>query len=218
MSSYLNHVSFTAHGLALAAANVTAATKSTTKANPLFSYGILIFFGLAIYMLVLRPRQKTRQRATQNRQASVGDEVMLASGIIGRVTSLEGDRATVEIAPEIEIEVVSRSIAQVLVPAVQDDWETDAHGLSEDPGAVHPDDDADYEEADHADGGHVDGDDVDGDDDGTLDEDEEHHDAGAHDAAPTVQPAPDHSHDTLGAGQLSDASHPDSTTEQGRTS
>ncbi|HKH88864.1 MAG TPA: preprotein translocase subunit YajC [Acidimicrobiales bacterium] len=207
MSSHLNYVSFAAHSLVLAS-NVTTTTKApAAKSNPLLSYGILIFFGLAIYLLVLRPRQRTRQRQAQNKQASIGDEVMLASGIIGRVTSLEGDRATVEIAPEIEIEVVSRSIAQVLVPAMQDDWESDPDSLSEDPGAVHPaDEDADDENSEYADD--EDAEDHDGDDDGP---------AGDHDVAAAGPAVTDHTHDTLGAGQLSDASHPDSTTEQGRT-
>jgi preprotein translocase subunit YajC len=208
MSPNLSHVSFTVHSHVLAAANLLAA-KSTTKTNPLVSYGILVFFGLAIYFLVLRPRQRTRQRATQSRNAaSVGDEVMLASGIIGRITSLEGDRATVEIAPEIEIEVVARSIAQVLVPAVQDDWHPDGDGVSDDPGAVHP-----IEDGEHDDDGDYDETDAVGDaDEGAAD--------GVNEQGSAVggQASAEHVQQDLGAGQLSDASHPDSTTEQGRTS
>jgi preprotein translocase YajC subunit len=209
MSSYLNHVSFTVHGLVLAAAKVTTTTKaSTTKSNPLLSYGILIFFGLAIYLLVLRPRQRTRQRQMQKKGANIGDEVMLASGIIGRVTSLEGDRATVEIAPEIEIEVVSRSIAQVLVPAVADEWDGDAT-VSEDPGAHHDGHDQ-YDDDDHDDDDDYDDAGQDDEADDAEADDAEADDAEDHDASHADQP-------DLGAGQLSDSSHPTSTTEQGQT-
>ncbi|MHB1508470.1 MAG: preprotein translocase subunit YajC [Acidimicrobiales bacterium] len=97
-----------AHGLLLATATKSKSGSSATLL-------LLVGFGLLVYLFVLRPRsQKMRKAQQQNRAVDVGDEVMLTSGIIGRVTGLEGDRATVEIAPEIEVEVIRRAIGQVL--------------------------------------------------------------------------------------------------------
>lgn len=109
MSPHLNHMGLAVNGLILA-----TKAKSSSSATLL----LLVGFGLLVYLFVLRPRsQKARRAQMQNKAAGVGDEVMLTSGIIGRVTSVEGDRATVEIAPEIEVEVVRRAIGQILQKA-----------------------------------------------------------------------------------------------------
>ncbi len=108
MSPYLKQMSLVAHGLMLATATKSKSGSSATLL-------LLVGFGLLVYLFVLRPRsQKMRKAQQQNRAVDVGDEVMLTSGIIGRVTGLDGDRATVEIAPEIEVEVIRRAIGQVL--------------------------------------------------------------------------------------------------------
>jgi preprotein translocase subunit YajC len=113
MSSYLNQVSVSVHGLILASTSTTTAPKKTGSTSTEFLFLAIIFVG--VYFLFLRPRSQRMRRTQQQKQAaSIGDEVMLTSGIIGRVTSIDGDRASIEIAPEIEVEVVSRAIGQVL--------------------------------------------------------------------------------------------------------
>jgi preprotein translocase subunit YajC len=109
MSSHLNQVGLVFHGLTLAATTKKPSSSSATLL-------LLIGFGLVVYLFVLRPRnRKMRATQQQTKDAGVGDEVMMASGIIGRVTSIEGDRAMLEIAPDIEIEIVRRAISTVLV-------------------------------------------------------------------------------------------------------
>lgn len=116
MSPHLNQVALIFHGLVLA-----ASSKTTTKSSSSATLLLLIGLALLVYLFVLRPRSQRMRRAQQQTQgAGVGDEVMLASGIIGRVTSFEGDRATIEIAPEIEIEIVRRAISSVLVKAEEE--------------------------------------------------------------------------------------------------
>jgi preprotein translocase subunit YajC len=96
------------HGLTLAETKKPSSSSATLL--------LLIGFGLVVYLFVLRPRnRKMRATQQQTKDAGVGDEVMMASGIIGRVTSIEGDRAMLEIAPDIEIEIVRRAISTVLV-------------------------------------------------------------------------------------------------------
>ncbi len=120
MSPHLTQIGLTLHGSVL---GVVATTKKPSSS----SYGFLVIIGIVVvlYLLVLRPQSQKRKRALQQgQQVAVGDEVMLSSGIIGRITELEGDRASVEIAPDIEIEVIRRAIAQRLTPAETEDTST----------------------------------------------------------------------------------------------
>jgi hypothetical protein len=110
--------------------------------------------------------------------AGIGDEVMLTSGIIGRVTTIDGDRATIEIAPEIEVEVVVRAIGQVLVTA---DAELSLD-VPPDPGHdASDDDDEEYDEDDDDQDVHED-DDQDDDEHGSDDgaDQTDGHDADVH--------------------------------------
>jgi len=120
MSSNLNQVGLTIHGLVLAS-HMLAATTTTTKKSSSATLLIIVGLFLIVYLFVLRPRSQRMRRMQQTNQgADIGDEVMLTSGIIGRITDIEGDRATIEVAPEIEIEVVRRAIGQILNKAEGD--------------------------------------------------------------------------------------------------
>lgn len=100
-----------------------AASKSSTKSSgsPFSSLILVLLIVAAAYFLLMRP-QRNRARQARQVQASleIGDEVMLTSGIIGRITWLEGDRARVEIAPNTEIEVVRRALGQKVVAPIPD--------------------------------------------------------------------------------------------------
>lgn len=116
MYSHLDQLGLDFHGLVLAA--TSSSKKSSSSSATLL---IIVGFALLLYFFVLRPRsQRMRKAQAQTKSADVGDEVMLASGIIGRVTGIEGDRATIEIAPEIEVEVVRRAISTVLEKGEED--------------------------------------------------------------------------------------------------
>jgi preprotein translocase subunit YajC len=167
MSVHLNELGLAVHGLVLA----STSKKSTASSSSEIILILLIF--AALYFLFIRPRsQRARQAQQRNQQAGVGDEVMLTSGIIGRITEIDGDRASVEIAPDIEVEVVRRAIGQILVPA-------DQGGV---PDSVRPLDDDEHDEAD---GDHHDEAD---DDDAVVDA-----------RGPAVSPA-DEEDDSAGAG------------------
>ena len=84
---------------------VAAAKKSGSSATTLIFFVLL--FGVG-YMFLIRPQRQRRQRAAQvNKQISVGDKVMLSSGIFGTVEGFVGDHARVEIAPGTVVEVGS---------------------------------------------------------------------------------------------------------------
>jgi preprotein translocase subunit YajC len=67
------------------------------------------------YFLLIRPQQKLR-REHQNMIAELkkGDEVVTGGGIFGRVTKVEDNAVTVEIAKGVDVKVVKGTITTVL--------------------------------------------------------------------------------------------------------
>jgi preprotein translocase subunit YajC len=78
----------------------------------------LVAIALLFWVLVVRPASR-RQKAVAQLQAELqpGQHVMMSSGIFGTVSSLEGDRARIEIAPGLVIEVARAAISVVDPPA-----------------------------------------------------------------------------------------------------
>lgn len=74
-----------------------------------------------------------RQQQTQAKQLSVGDEVVSAGGIYGRVVAMDGDVAEVEVAPGVILTFLRRAVnARTDAPPVStaetsmdDDWPLD---------------------------------------------------------------------------------------------
>ena len=75
----------------------------------------LLLLVAAFVFLVLRPaRNRQRQQAALQNALSVGSEVMLTSGVFGRVTWLGEETLRVEIAPDMEIRVHRHAVGRVL--------------------------------------------------------------------------------------------------------
>ena len=78
---------------------------------------IIVAFAF-LYFVLVRP-QKRRQ--LQSRQMlsnlDVGDEVVTAGGIYGRIVELMEADVVVEIAPEVRVKVARRAIGAVVPPA-----------------------------------------------------------------------------------------------------
>ena len=68
-----------------------------------------------LYFVLLRP-QKRRQLESQQmlQNLAVGDEIVTAGGIFGRITALDDDEVRVEIAPELEVRVARRAVGGVM--------------------------------------------------------------------------------------------------------
>ena len=72
----------------------------------------LILLGAVFYVLLVRPEQKRRRDHDQLVAAlKRNDQIVMASGIHGRVMSLSEKTITVEIAPKVQV-VVDRSAIQ----------------------------------------------------------------------------------------------------------
>jgi preprotein translocase subunit YajC len=71
-----------------------------------------------LYFVLIRPQKK---RQLQSRQMldtiKVGDEVVTAAGIYGRVAELLDGDIMVDIAPQVRVKVARRAIGAVIPPA-----------------------------------------------------------------------------------------------------
>jgi preprotein translocase subunit YajC len=81
----------------------------------------LIAIALVFWLLIIRP-QSRRQRELRDMQSSlsVGDEVVLTSGIHGVVRGVDNDVAQVEIANGVTIRVARAAIG-IVIPTDNDD-------------------------------------------------------------------------------------------------
>lgn len=141
MDPHLQIASFALHGALLAA----AAKKSSSPASSLI---IIVVLFAAAYFLLIRPQRNRARRAQQTQQTiEIGDEVMLTSGIIGRVRWLEGDRARIEISDGVEVEVLRAAIARQVPATVPEDETTSSEPPLVD--GSHPDEAPSAEGWDH---------------------------------------------------------------------
>ncbi len=81
-----------------------------------------IFLGLMLlifYFFLIRPQAK-RQKEQRNFLSSIekGDEIVLASGIIGRINKIEDDIVTVDVGNKTFIRVTKTSISKELTDAL----------------------------------------------------------------------------------------------------
>ena len=82
----------------------------------LMSFLPIILMFVLLYFLMIRPQMKrAKEQKAMIESLQKGDEVVTAGGIVGKITKLTDQYATVEIAPNTEI-VVQRSAVQVPLP------------------------------------------------------------------------------------------------------
>ena len=82
----------------------------------LMSFLPIILMFVLLYFLMIRPQMKrAKEQKAMIESLQKGDEVVTAGGIVGKITKLTDQYATVEIAPNTEI-VVQRAAVQVPLP------------------------------------------------------------------------------------------------------
>jgi preprotein translocase subunit YajC len=88
------------------------------KAAP---FVILIGIAALFWLVMIRPAQ-TRQRAMAAMQGgiSVGDEVMLTSGIFGVVHALDEETVQLQVADGVSLKVVRAAVGRVVAPGSRD--------------------------------------------------------------------------------------------------
>lgn len=105
--------------MSLSSLFVSSAYAQGTPAAPGGDSGFLIMmvgmFAL-LYFFMIRPQMKRQKELKQMIDAlQKGDEIIIAGGMLGRITKLGETFLTVEIAPETEV-TVQRGAVQTVLP------------------------------------------------------------------------------------------------------
>ena len=83
--------------------------------SDLMTFLPMIAIFVVFYFLLIRPQQKKAKEAKAMLEAlQKGDEVVTAGGILGRISKLTDQYATIEISPNTEITVQRQAVSQLL--------------------------------------------------------------------------------------------------------
>ena len=75
----------------------------------------IVGIALLFWLLIIRPASRRQKELARMQSAlNVGDEVMLTSGIFGRLATTDGDHLMVEVSPGVTIRVARGAIASVV--------------------------------------------------------------------------------------------------------
>lgn len=98
-----------------------AYAQDAPQADPLgFLLPMIVIFA-AFYFLLIRPQQKRQKAHTQLVAGlSVGDEVVTAGGILGKVTAVTDHYASLQIADNVEIKVQKSTVSAVVPKGTMD--------------------------------------------------------------------------------------------------
>ncbi len=76
---------------------------------------IILMFAL-LYFLMIRPQMKrAKEQKAMNEALQKGDEVIIAGGVVGRISKISEQYVTLEIAENTEV-VVQRAAVQIVLP------------------------------------------------------------------------------------------------------
>ena len=83
----------------------------------------LLLLGAMMWLLLIRPQQQRVKRQQELLAAlEVGDEVITAGGMIGRIRAINGDRVDIELSPGVVVEFLRGAVSQrVVEPSAGDD-------------------------------------------------------------------------------------------------
>ncbi|MBK7859545.1 MAG: preprotein translocase subunit YajC [Archangiaceae bacterium] len=71
----------------------------------------LAFFGVMVYLLILRPQQKqVRDQQSLMSQLKKGDEVITQAGVLGKIINVQDKVVTLEVAASLKLRVLKSSI------------------------------------------------------------------------------------------------------------
>ncbi len=94
---------------------VLVAAANQHQSNPIFF--LILIAGAGFYFFFYRPQQrKARAARTQGKTFDVGDEVLTAGGIIGRVLDIQDDRVTLETSVGASFTVLKQYVLRTLEP------------------------------------------------------------------------------------------------------
>jgi preprotein translocase subunit YajC len=157
------------------------AAAAQKQSSPFGSILIFVAIGAAFYFLIYRPQQRKQQAArAQTNAFEVGDEVVTAGGIVGRVLDVTDDRVTLETSVGASFVVLRPYVLRKLEPVVPPTDVVDGPVPPAEPG---PESDTEGTSSGEGTAGEAPGGSADGEDE-------------AHDEAAPTTPPPDADEDT----------------------
>ena len=95
--------------------NTALAADAAPRGSGYLEIGMLVFFVLIFYLLIWRPQAK---RAKDHRNLvtslSVGDEIVMGGGLIGKIEDIKDDILLLAIAQGVNIRCQKQSVTSVL--------------------------------------------------------------------------------------------------------
>lgn len=86
----------------------------------------LIIILALLWLVLLRPQQRrAKNRREMLSKLEVGDEVLMSSGVYGRIASFDEQTVFVDIADNVRVKVTRDSIAERIT--YQEEWEGDSN-------------------------------------------------------------------------------------------
>ena len=78
----------------------------------------LVILVVAFLLLVIRPARANRRQFQQlQSQLAIGQQVMIASGIFGRIDAIDDETVQLRIAPETVVTVNRHAVSRVVEPS-----------------------------------------------------------------------------------------------------
>ena len=91
------------------------AAGGASQTDTLLTFLPMIAIFVVFYFLLIRPQQKKAKETRSMLDAlEKGNEIVTAGGIVGRITKLTDQYATVEVAPNVEMTIQRGAISQLL--------------------------------------------------------------------------------------------------------
>ena len=97
---------------------ISSAYANTAPAgpDPMFQILMLVGFIAIFYFLLWRPQQKrAKEHKNLIENLAKGDEIATGGGLMGRITKVNDDRISMEIAEDVEVQVQKQAVA-ILLP------------------------------------------------------------------------------------------------------
>ena len=77
-------------------------------------FPLILFGGLFYVALILPQRKRQRQMQELRDSVAVGDQIRTIGGILGRVTRIDGEEATIDVGGGMKLNLTTRAIAEKL--------------------------------------------------------------------------------------------------------
>jgi preprotein translocase subunit YajC len=98
-----------------ALANTAPAQAQAPAGSPFFTLVLMAVMFIAFYFLLIRPQAKrAKEHKAMVAALGKGDEVVTAAGMLGRITKVQDNSVTVEVAAGVEIQFQRHAIQTVL--------------------------------------------------------------------------------------------------------